>query len=71
MRALERSALRRSRREFYNEYLVAKSASIQPRTNLVKFARAACTDPPGFLVDTFQENDSIHGVLEIHVSWNP
>ena len=36
-RTMQRSALCRSRRELSNEYLLAKSASIQPRTSPSKF----------------------------------
>ena len=45
---MQRSALCRSRRELSNAYLLANLASIQLRTNLVKFARSPCTDPPGY-----------------------
>ena len=30
-------------------YLLEKTASIQPRTSPVKFARSPSTDPPGFM----------------------
>ena len=42
-RALERSALCKSRRELSNDYLVGNSASIQPRTRPAKFSRSPCT----------------------------
>ena len=37
-RAVQKSALCRSRRELSNDYLLANLASIQPRTSPVKFA---------------------------------
>ena len=52
-KTVQRSALCRSRRELSHEYWYVFSiclqilASIQPRTNLVKFARSVCTDPSG------------------------
>ena len=34
---------------FPTHIYLQKSASIQPRTSPVKFARSPCTDPPGYM----------------------
>ena len=53
-KAVQRSALCRSRRELSNEYFtiyLQNVASIQPRTSPEKFARSPRTDPPGHAGD--------------------